>query len=223
MNILFELIYNLGILVSISIISGFIGHRGNKDWSQSIIQGLIFGSASVIGMLHPLVVTQGLIFDGRSVMISLAGLFFGPLASVIAGLMALVFRINQGGTGVVMGTLVIIASATIGTILYTRNKRRNIEVTIISLFFMGIIVHVIMILLMFTLPGGMGISTIKLMGIPILLTYSIATILIGRILIEAKERRVIVDALRESQTNLTSSNKELNASVGVFIEKVLLN
>lgn len=217
MKILFELLYNLGILVSISMISGFIGQRSDKDWNRSLLQGLIFGSASVIGMLHPLVVAPGLIFDGRSVMTSLSGLFFGPLASAIAGLMALVLRINQGGTGVLMGTLVIITSASIGTILNIINKRRNNEVTINLIFFMGIIVHLAMILLMFTLSGGRGISTIKLIGMPILLTYPIATVLIGRILLEANERRRMVDALRESQINLKSSNEELNASMEELI------
>lgn len=213
MNILFELLYNLSILVSISIISGYLGHQGNGDRNRSILQGLIFGSACVIGMLHPLVVTQGLIFDGRSVMLSLAGLFFGPLASIIAGLMALVLRINQGGAGVIMGTLVIISSATIGAILNIKNKRMNHEVTIRLLFFMGIIVHIVMILLMFTLPIGIGISTIKSMGIPILISYPIATVLIGRILLEANERRRILAELQQSQTNLISSNQKLNTSM----------
>ena len=171
------------------------------------------GSASVIGMVHPLILAPGLIFDGRSVMISLSGLFFGPLASVIAGLMALVFRIYQGGTGMIMGILVIIMSATIGSILNVRNKRRNIEITIRLIFFMGIMVHVIMILLMFTLPDSRGISTVKLMGLPILLSYPITTVLIGRILLEANERRRIVDALQESQTELTYANQKLNTSM----------
>lgn len=213
MSIFFEILYNLGILISISIISGFIGHRGNQDWRRSLIQGLIFGIASVIGMLHPLIVVPGLIFDGRSVMISISGLFFGPLASVITGLMALVLRINQGGTGVIMGILVIITSASIGAILNIRNKRRNIEVTIRLLLVMGIVVHVVMILLMFTLPSDKGISTIKLIGLPVLLSYPAATVLVGRILLEANERRKIVNALRESQANLTISNEELNATM----------
>ena len=165
------------------------------------------GSAAVIGMLHPLVVAPGLIFDGRSVIISLCGLFFGPLAAAIAGFMALIFRISQGGTGMVMGAFVIIASATIGTLLNIRNKRRDIEVTSRLLLQMGIIVHVIMILLMFTLPDGKAISTIKLIGLPIFLSYPIATVLIGKILLEADERRRIVEELRESQSNLTNSNK----------------
>jgi diguanylate cyclase (GGDEF)-like protein/PAS domain S-box-containing protein len=217
MNILFELLYHLSILVSISIISGFIEYRGGKDWGKPLLQGILMGSAAVIGMLHPLVVAPGLIFDGRSVIISLCGLFFGPLACVISGSMALLFRINQGGTGVIMGVLVIITSATIGTLLNIRNKRRNIEVTIRSLFDLGIIVHVIMILLMVTLPDGKAISTIKLMGLPILLSYPVATVLIGEILLEAAERKRIVENLRESQSNLTISNKKINESMGELV------
>lgn len=212
MNILVELLYHLSILVAISIISGYIESRGNKDWREPLLQGLLMGSAAVIGMLTPLVVAPGLIFDGRSVIISLCGLFFGPLATVIAGVMALIFRISQGGTGVVMGTFVIIASATIGILLNIRNKRGNIEITSRLIFKMGIIVHVIMILLMFTLPDGKAISTIKLIGLPIFISYPIATVLIGKILLEANERRRILEELRESQSNLNTSNKLLMES-----------
>lgn len=213
MKILFELLYNLGILVSLSIISGFVELRSYDKRSRALLQGLIFGSASVIGMLNPLVVSPGLIFDGRSVMISLSGIFFGPLASVIAGLMALVFRIYQGGAGVLMGILVIISSSMIGIIFHIINKQRNTEVTTRLTLIMGIIVHIVMILLMFILPNGKGISTIILMGIPILITYPIATVLIGRILIKANEHIQLVDELRESQINLTSTNKELKDSI----------
>jgi len=225
MIILFTLLYNISILVSISLISSFIGYRGSKDWSKALLQGMLMGSASIIGMIHPIKVLPGLIFDGRSVIISLCGLFFGPLASAIAGFMALVFRINQGGTGVLMGILVIGMSVIIGTILNIRNKRRNIEVTTRLLFFMGVIVHVIMILLMFTLPHDNVIKTIKLMGLPILISYPIVTVVIGKILLRAKERRRIVDALHESETNLTISNQKLNASMEelVAIQEELKN
>lgn len=225
MKIMFELLYNLGMLVSISIISGFIGQRSDTNWIRSLLQGLIFGSAAVIGMLNPLVVAPGLIFDGRSIVISISGLFFGPLASVIAGSMALVLRINQGGTGVLVGILVIIMSASIGTIFNIINKRRNMEVTISMIFLMGIIVHAVMILLMFVLPNGKGISTIMVIGIPVLITYPMATVLIGKILIDDNNHRRMVDTLRESQINLTISNEELNASLDelTLIEKELQN
>jgi len=217
MSILFELLYNLSILVSISIISGYIGHRGNKNWKNEVCQGILFGSACVIGMLHPLVVAPGLIFDGRSVMISLSGFFFGPIAATIAGTMALVLRIQQGGEGAIMGVLVIISSAFLGTIFYISSKKYDREVTLRQLLYMGVIVHVTMILMMFTLPPDKGISTIKLIGLPILISYPLATVFIGRIIFESNERRRIAEALRESQKELTFTNRELNSSMDELV------
>ncbi|WP_027398767.1 HD domain-containing phosphohydrolase [Anaerovorax odorimutans] len=213
MVILFELVYNLGILVSISIISGFIGHRGDKDWHSSIYQGLIFGSACIIGMIHPLVILPGLIFDGRSVMLSLSGLFFGPLASAIAALIALIFRINQGGAGTIMGILVIIISASIGSTIKIYNDKKNKEITIKLLFYMGVIVHIFMILCMFTLPNDKIFSTIELMGLPVIITFPLATILIGRIIIELNERRKEKEALKVSQTALSMEKKLLETTL----------
>ena len=213
MSILFECFYHLSILVSISIISGFIGYRGNKNWNNALLQGLLFGSASVIGMFHPLVVAPGLIFDGRSVMISLAGLFFGPLAAIISGTMAIVLRILQGGDGEMMGVLVIISSALWGILFYARSKQNDGEATSRLLLYMGVIVHVTMILLMFTLPADKSISTIKLIGLPILVSYPLVTVFIGRIISELNERRRISEALLESEKELTSTNEKLNASM----------
>jgi len=213
MKILFELLYNFSLLVSISIISGFIGYRGSKDWSKALIQGILMGSASIIGMIHPVVISPGLIFDGRSVIISLAGLCFGPLAAAIAGLMALAYRIYQGGAGVIMGTLVICMSAMIGTLINIRNRQKDIKVTTKLLFFMGVIVHIIMILLMVTLPRDNVIHTIKIMGLPILISYPFVTVFIGKILLAEKERRRIIEALNQSQTNLSTTNQKLNTSM----------
>ena len=213
MNILFELIYDLSILVSISIISGFLGHRSSKYQYHAVLQGLLFGSASVIGMLHPLIVAPGLIFDGRSIMISLSGLFFGPLAAMIAGTMALVLRIQQGGSGAMVGVFVILSSAFIGTLFHSRTRKTDGVVTMRQLLFMGFIVHVTMILLMFTLPIDKAISTIRMIGLPILILYPLATVFIGRIISELNERRRIAAALLESQNELTSANEKLNASM----------
>ncbi len=77
-----ELTYNLALLVALSVISGFIRqHRRFLAW-KPILQGVLFGGAAVIGMMKPLVLGPGLIFDGRSVMLSLCGLFFGPVAAI---------------------------------------------------------------------------------------------------------------------------------------------
>lgn len=72
---------NLGILVSISIILALLGN-GAIRIGIDLFSRADFWNASVVGMLHPLVITKGLIFDGCSVMISLAVIFLGPLARI---------------------------------------------------------------------------------------------------------------------------------------------
>ncbi|KUO57946.1 MAG: hypothetical protein APF84_16280 [Gracilibacter sp. BRH_c7a] len=216
MNILVDLLYNLSLLVSLSIISGFILRRKGKGWSNSILQGILMGSTAVIGMIFPLTVSPGLIFDGRSVILSLSGLFFGPLASAISGLMALVFRVYQGGTGVIMGTFVIIMSAAVGTIFNLRNKRKKTGITSKLLFQMGLIVHVAMILLMFTLPNEIAGHILRLIALPVLLTYPITTVLIGRIIAEAIEHLRIEAELKTSEEKYRLLTENASDVISVF-------
>ena len=77
-----DLLNNLALLVALSVVSGIIEQRWKKTTLRGeLLQGILFGSASVLGMARPLVFAPGLIFDGWSVMISLCGLFFGLKAT----------------------------------------------------------------------------------------------------------------------------------------------
>ena len=117
--ILVELVYNLSLLVALSIVSGFLDKRYPRTTLTGlIVQGLLFGIVAIVGMIQPLIFSEGLIFDGRSVVISLSTLFFGPISGSIAGMMAIIFRVIQGGSGIVPGTLVVISSVIIGSIFH---------------------------------------------------------------------------------------------------------
>jgi PAS domain S-box-containing protein len=186
--IFIDLIHNLALLVALSVISGFIGHRWKHELRGALLQGMVFGCAAVIGMLRPLVLAPGLIFDGRSVMISLCGLFFGPAAVTLAGTMALVCRILQGGMGAVMGVFVILSSALVGVIFHFHWIRRDMDVSAVQLLGFGLIVHAVMVLLVFILPEHMIFITLKRIGLPVLLTYPLATVLIGKILSDHQAR-----------------------------------
>ena len=146
MNSILQLLYNMGALISISIISGFINYKRHNDWYKWLTQGILFGFTCIIGMLNPLVLAPGLIFDGRSVMLSVCGMFFGPISVLVAASMTIVFRIYQGGSGTIMGVCVIIASSLIGTFYYIKQKEHDKTVTAKKLYSMGIIVHIIIIL-----------------------------------------------------------------------------
>ncbi len=194
-----DLANNLALLVALSVVSGFIGSQRASRCGTALLQGLVFGSAAVIGMLNPLVLGPGLIFDGRSVAICLCGLFFGPLAAVVAGGMALVCRFLQGGVETPVGVvLVIVISALMGVFFHARWIRNGKEVSLLQLLGLGFFGHLALLLLVFTLPFDKALTTLATVGPPVILVYPLATVLIGRILSDQMARERFIVALREN-------------------------
>ena len=134
-----DLIYNLALLVALSVVSGFVDAHCTRDTRLGVLlQGIVFGGAAVIGMLRPFVFAPGLIFDGRSVMLSVGALFFGPWTALVACLMTIPLRLVQGGPGLVMGEMVILNSAAIGVCFYFRRQQKSWMESGFSLLLFGI-------------------------------------------------------------------------------------
>ncbi|MDP1621738.1 MAG: LytS/YhcK type 5TM receptor domain-containing protein [Bacteroidales bacterium] len=201
--IIVDLIFNLALLVSASILSGFIDHRWKRDTKSGIVlQGLLFGMVALLGMMNPFVLTPGIIFDGRSVVLSLCALFFGPVSGLIAAALAMVYRIYLGGNGVYMGILVIITSTLTGVVYHNNWKRKQRRSNIFYLYGFGMIVHIVMVLLIFTLPSPMRIVTFKILTFSILGVYPLATVLIGKLLKDQSDssgRKAAEEALQDSE------------------------
>lgn len=220
--IFIDLILNLSLLVALSVISGFISDKWNKSRKALLMQGILFGTASVLGMLRPFVFSPGLIFDGRSVMLGLCGFFFGPLSVAVAFIMTAALRIYQGGVGAIMGVLVISSSSLIGLIFHIVYIKKMRVVSSASLFVFGLIVHVVMVLLMLTLPSPMNIDVIKQIAPPVLVTYPLAVVLVGRIISENMIRSRYVQALKRSESDLRQSEGRLRTLLQTLPDLVWL-
>jgi len=195
--LIIQLVYNLAVLVAASVFSGFIDARWNrKTITGQVLQGITFGLIAVVAMLNPFVLTAGIIFDGRSIVLSLCALFFGPVSGIIAGIMALVTRIIIGGGGTIMGVSVISSSVTIGLLYYYARKNKRISLSTLQLYIFGIVVHIVMILLMFSLPGSFVKETLHTVGISVILFYPFATVLIGKILLDQEMSYRLNEELR---------------------------
>lgn len=203
--ILIELTYNLALLVALSTVSGFIGDLlpGRRGL---LLQGLLFGAATVISMLNPLTLAPGLIVDGRSVMISLAALIFGPLAAGVAGGMAIACRLAQGGVGTLTGISTILAAGLLGWAFHQRYRGLKQGITARRLLTIGLVVHGAMLLLvLLTLPWPLGFETIQRIGPSVLLIFPLATVLIGKLLSDNLKRTRSVAALKKSEAQLTAA------------------
>ncbi len=201
-----DLIMNLALLIAMTILSGFIDKRLKRSSiAGTLVQGFLFGCVALIGMLRPLNLGPGLIFDGRSVMISLCSLFFGPLAAAVACVAPIAYRISLGGSGAIMGVLVILESALVGLGSRYVFKPDDRPPTPVRLYLIGLIVHAIMLGLMFTLPDGAGITVFRRIGFAVIVVYPLATILAGTILSDHLKVEKGIEALRESEARFKFS------------------
>ncbi len=199
--IVIELIYNLSVLVALSVLSGFLSTRFSKTaLTGKILQGLLFGVTAIIGMLYPFNFAEGIIFDGRSIVISLCALFFGPLSGSIAAIMAAGYRMSIGGGGAIMGVLVILSSFLIGYFFYNyRSKKTGNKIQAWEFYVLGIIVHIFMLLFILTLPSKNIAETYKTIALTIIGIYPLVTVLIGRILLDQEQNQNFIDSLRANE------------------------
>lgn len=192
-----EIISNISLLIAISIVSGFIDKRWERTTrAGKLLQGALFSIVVVTGMLYPFKYSPGIIFDGRSIVISICTLFFGPVSGIITALSAAVTRLFIGGGGTFLGVMVILFSFLTG--LFFHYERDLISINSKNLYIMGGIVHIIMMTLMLFLPGKEISLTFRTLGIPILLVYPLLTVLMGKILLDQKENSEFVKMLSES-------------------------
>ena len=95
-----ELVKGVALLLALCFLHGFnIRLWRHRPLVGQAFSGLIFGGICVVGMLTPVVLMPGVIFDARSVVLCMAGLFGGPVVAVIAGAMTMGWRLWIGGAG----------------------------------------------------------------------------------------------------------------------------
>ena len=206
------LILNLALLIAISVVSGFIAQRWHRrSVAGAAMQGLLFGGAACMGMLRPVVFGPGLIFDGRSVVLSLCALFFGPVAAGVAALSAATYRTWIGGDGMLTGLLVSASSAGIGVLGYLWQRAQPLSSRQLYLF--GVVVHVVMLAMMFTLPAGTGETVIRQLALPVLLTFPIATVLAGRILSDQAAAGQFLETLQRARKDLDITLRSIGDAV----------
>ena len=96
-------------LLTLCLLQGFIARRWPTGGvTAQVLSGVLFGGICVIGMMHPMEFAPGVFFDARSVIVSMSGLFGGPVVAVITGVIAGGYRLWLGGSGAPVGTATII-------------------------------------------------------------------------------------------------------------------
>lgn len=202
--IVIELIYNLSLLVALSVVSVFI--EGKFDHSTvlgKVLQGVLFGIIAVVAMMYPLVLSEGIIFDGRSIVISTVTLFFGPVAGLISSAMTAAYRLQIGGEGAFIGVMVVLASYVVGLAFHLyKVKGKPHKVPVKVMLYTGIIVHIATCALLLTLPANAVEFVIQKVAFTVLFIYPLISVMIGSIIRNQLSVRQLLDDVAESEEKI---------------------
>lgn len=204
------LVQNISLLLASVLIVDILSQnwRGSRSVLQNIIIGILVGLIGIAIMLTPWVFIPGVVFDTRSVLLGISGLFFGSIPTIIAMLMTLTLRIYQGGPGAIMGVSVIVTTGTIG-IIWRKLSHTSLEKkSSRELYLFGLLIHIVMVFLSFTMPYEIAIRTFSTIFLPVLAIYPLGTVLLGRLIITRLQRELMADtiAVNEARYRIVADN-----------------
>ena len=179
-----------------------------------VVSGLLLGIIGISIMLTPFQFAPGLFFDSRIAFLPTAGLFFGGLPGAIAAIAMSIFRIVQGGNGVLSGLAVIWVALGLGLAWRTRKRAELAQQSMAELWVFGVVsVGLVMAVtaagLYVTVPPETATAALQRITLPVMLSSPIAVALLGSLL-----------ANRLRARSLTASNERLQAEVAAQLEAV---
>ncbi len=184
-----EIVNNAALLLVLGISQSFIQHQWirNSGWGQ-VVRGIFYGVIAVGCMLSPMRFSEGVIFDGRSVVLSIGGLFGGPLVAAIASIIASAYRISLGGTGMAtgIGSILIAAASGLFYRYFTKGKIQSLNFWKLLVF--GLCVHSILIIWFITIPGGIFLNVINTIAVAYLSVFPLTTAILGSVIVDQEKR-----------------------------------
>jgi len=170
--------------------------------SLKVLAGFCLSAIAVSVMQVPWVFGQGIVFDTRSVLIGVCGLFFGGVPVLVVMGAAALTRVLQGsGPAVQTGILVISVSGALG-LFWRRRLRRNLaSLGFLELWKFGIVLHLAMLVALLTLPWPTALEVVQTIWLPVLTIYPLATAVLGILMVNRLKRELAAEelAVREDQ------------------------
>ncbi len=217
---LVKLVNNAALLLSLSLFN-HLGHLmfEKRGRFAEIVDGLLIGIICIAVMMVPMTFTSGLVFDTRSILLSLSALIFGAIPTILAATMAIAYRLSTGGVGALPGVLVILSVSIFGLCwrryVFPKTKKHKV----FYLYVFGFITHIIMLLCMLALPAELAWFTIESLSLEILLIYPIVTLMLGLLLLSQNERQEM--QIRVQEADLQYRNLfENNHAVMLILDPV---
>ena len=164
-----------------------------------ILNGLLIALICVIIMSRPFELATGLLFDTRSILISVTAFIFGPLPTALTVVAASVYRLNFGGTGTLSGLALIVTSALIGLVWRRRLYPKGTKWRWLNVYMMSVTVHIAMLACLLLLPYPENMKALRALALPVMVIFPIASALLSLLLLQQQDSVQYREQLKQSE------------------------
>lgn len=205
-------IIKIGFVVSMMILSGYIFNKCKHEVWNAVIQGILFTVVIRIDMLVPFVAMSETHFDVREVLLNISGLYYGPLASGIAAVFTVLFRLNSNPVGAVSASVGIIVIYIFTALVYmkTKNKDKNPSVKVV--FFTSILSNLLSLISILVTPENQTLKTLTI-ALIIMIGFPIATVASSMILNAINFQFSLMRELKSKEMSLSRKNESLRSTI----------
>ena len=209
-----DLIQNSSLLIALSVLYGLLTRICKSDsLNCKILGGILFGTIAVAAMKMSIHYNTGVIYDGRSIVLTLAGLFGGGITGIISVLVAGAYRVSLGGAGIWAGLTTIITSTLVGFTFRRLHQNKPELLKIPMLFGMGVVSHLCMLICQFLLPWPTGLQVVGQIWIPVMLVLPVCTLLMGILLATDRKRFLAEKEIREKESLYRTTLRSIGDAV----------
>jgi len=203
-----ELVKCATLLLALSAFYRLIVRFCDQDGlKKQLLSGCLFGGICVVGMIIPLEIAPGVIFDARPVILSTAGLFGGPVVGGLATTISAAYRLWIGGQGTVPGIGIMISSMFLGLLYRHFIHGKTAALGPIQLLVFGFIVNTTGIAWSALLPPEVTAKLMDAVAIPFVLTFTAATLLLGMLLKDIEHNHRLSKNLIDSEARLLQAQR----------------
>ncbi|MCB9522590.1 MAG: EAL domain-containing protein [Myxococcales bacterium] len=190
-----QLAQNVAVLGGLATLHGLILRRWHQqDPRTQLTSGLLFGLTTLVGMQVPLQLLPGVIYDARSVVLTVAGVVLPGPSAGLATAITVAGRLTHGGVGVWAGVAAALTSFAAGVALRRlrlnqprwRGWRGWLAVALFS--------HALLLLTQLFLPAAANRAFLVEVMPPLLVVFVPATIALG-VLLDLIQREQLTSAM----------------------------
>lgn len=217
-HLLIDLVYNASLLmVMVAIYSGirFKVPFGSAlpSGRRDALTGLLIGLIGIAVMANPWTLRPGIFFDARSILLGVAGLFFGFIPTALAAAIAGAYRLIVDGTGGLAGLCVILGCAGCGLAWRRLRPRLAAEGGLLELYFFGVTLHLVQLACILILPWPLALELLLKAALPMMAIFPFCTVLLSVLLIHQRAGRDTEESLLESEARFRALFENSNDAV----------